>query len=150
MTNSRSHIAGAAVSFVPGYTRTANRHCYSYSNTRYIVCAGRGMMGWCTTLKVHTMCSCIQHKTLCRTCVVNFNIARDPTSGLTLILTRTRTPTLWLEVGRGSHAAPPPRVLVAFFHKKSRAAERLALTNETRIQHKVLCRRQLHIGRVLR
>ena len=49
---------------------------------------------------------------------------------------------------RSSHAAPPG-VLVAFCRKQKRpAAERPALTNKTRILHKVLCRTLLHTSRV--
>ena len=75
----------------------------------------------------------------------------DPNPGLTLTLTSGRTLTLWGARGRLGQSVTrlSPRVLVAFFRKKRRAAERPGLTNKTRTLHNVVCTTLLHIGRVV-
>ena len=68
------------------------------------------------------MCRTGRHKTWCGMRVVKFNLARRPRPARPLYPEPETQPQLQafrgLEVGRGSHAAPP-RVLVAFIQKNS-------------------------------
>ena len=77
------------------------------------------------------MCRTSRHKTLCRTCVVNFQPCTSAQTNSTPDVTLTLTLTLaqpfgGLEVVRGSHAAPP-RVVVAFFQQKTPGGRKASL-----------------------
>ena len=90
-------------------------------------------------------------KKMCGTCVVTFQpctwTRTNPTPGVTLTLTLSRTPTLWGARGRQEQPRGPAACFGGVFPKKRRAAERPALTNKTRILHSVKGRIHLHTGR---
>ena len=87
------------------------------------------------------MCRTCRHKTLRRTCVVNFNLARRPRP----IRPQTFPYPKPQPQPFGGHEGGHARVLVTFFQQKIRAAEKLASTGKTRNLHKVLCRPVLHV-----
>ena len=98
------------------------------------------------------MCGTGRYKTLCRKCVVNFNISTlhvgpdqpDPRPN------PKPNPSIWGARGRQGQPRGSAACFGGVYPKKLRAAEKPASTNTTRILHKALGRPVPQIGRAAR